>query len=198
MILTLLRHGMTEGNARNLYYGSANISLLPEGRAALEKARKTNEYPRGVRYYTSGLVRTEETFAILYGDTPHQQIPGLREMDFGVFEMRSYEELKSDPQFQAWITGDVEENVCPGGESAVNVTKRSLSAIQPVIEADMDAVCVIHGGVISGLMSTWFPDGGGRFALTPEPGHGYSVEFREGKPQSFRPAPYEKLSQKPV
>ena len=31
MKLTLIRHGITEGNARLLYYGAADIPLLPEG-----------------------------------------------------------------------------------------------------------------------------------------------------------------------
>ena len=31
MKLTLIRHGITEGNARRLYYGAADIPLLPEG-----------------------------------------------------------------------------------------------------------------------------------------------------------------------
>ena len=35
MKLTLLRHGITEGNRRRLYYGSTDLPLLSEGWAAL-------------------------------------------------------------------------------------------------------------------------------------------------------------------
>ena len=37
MKLTLIRHGITEGNARRLYYGAADIPLLPEGEEALRR-----------------------------------------------------------------------------------------------------------------------------------------------------------------
>ena len=192
MKLTLLRHGVTEGNLRRLYYGATDIPLLPQGREALRKARETSVYPAAGRYYTSGLGRTEETLRLLYGDVPHEKLPGLREMDFGVFEMRSYEELKSDSRYQTWITGDVEANVCPGGESAVDLTRRALSAIAPVIAAGEDAVCLIHGGVIASLMVSWFPGRGSRFTLTPQPGEGWQIDFTEGRPVDFRPAPFSK------
>jgi len=188
MKLTLLRHGITEGNLRRLYYGAADIPLLPQGRQALREERGV--YPTAARYYTSGMRRTEETFAVLYGDAPHEKLPGLREMNFGIFEMRSYEEIKDDPRFQAWIAGDMENNAFPGGESPAQVTRRALAAIAPVIAAGEDAVCVIHGGVIASLMTVWFPKRGNRFALTPRPGHGWQIDFEGGQPVDFRPAPF--------
>lgn len=190
MKLTLLRHGITEGNARHLYYGSADIPLLPEGIRDLERRRKEGGYPEAADYYTSGMYRTEQTFAVLYGDRPHTALPGLREMDFGDFEMRAYQELKDDPAFQTWIAGDVEKNICPGGESAEQVNQRALEALAPLLERDEDAVCVIHGGVIGGLMALWFP-GGSRYTWTPLPGCGWQVEFRGGKPVEYRKVPCE-------
>ena len=94
MKLYLLRHGQTEGSLRNLYYGAANIPVLPESLEELHAAAQRGVYPKAQRYYTSGLLRTEQTLAAIYGDVPHTQLPGLREMDFGDFEMHSYEELK--------------------------------------------------------------------------------------------------------
>ncbi len=118
MKLYLLRHGQTEGSLRNLYYGAANIPVLPESLEELHAAAQRGVYPKAQRYYTSGLLRTEQTLAAIYGDVPHTQLPGLREMDFGDFEMHSYEELKDWPSYQKWIE-DVEHNPCPnGGECA--------------------------------------------------------------------------------
>lgn len=45
-------------------------------------------------------------------------------MNFGDFEMKSYQELKDTAAYQAWIT-DVEHNVCPNGESAPQVLERN-------------------------------------------------------------------------
>lgn len=115
MKLYLLRHGQTEGSLRNLYYGAANIPVLPESLEELHAAAQRGVYPKAQRYYTSGLLRTEQTLAAIYGDVPHTQLPGLREMDFGDFEMHSYEELKDWPSYQKWIE-DVEHNPCPNGE----------------------------------------------------------------------------------
>ena len=110
MKLTLLRHGETDGSRRDLYYGAADIPALPESLAALHE--NAAAYPRAARYYTSGLLRTEQTLEAIYGPVAHQQLPGLREMNFGDFEMKSYQELKDTAAYQAWIT-DVEHNVCP-------------------------------------------------------------------------------------
>ena len=83
MILTMIRHGQTEGSLRDLYYGAADIPVLPESLAELHA--HAAQYPTAPRYFTSGLVRTEQTLHAIYGDVPHTALPGLREMDFGDF-----------------------------------------------------------------------------------------------------------------
>lgn len=190
MKLTLIRHGITLGNARRLYYGSTDLPLLPEGAAALTRLAASGGYPTAARYYTSGMLRAEQTLRILYGDVPHETLPGLREMDFGDFEMKSYEELRECPDYQAWISGDFEANVCPHGESGVQVTRRAMEALRPALAAGEDAVCVTHGGVIGGLLAAWFPQARGRYAWTPEPGHGFQIVFADGAPQSAIPVPF--------
>lgn len=116
MKLTLLRHGDTAGSRDDLYYGAADIPVLPDSLEMLAERAKTGVYPTAARYYTSGLVRTEQTLRALYGDVAHTQLPGLREMDFGDFEMKSYAELKDDPAFQAWCE-NAEHNACPMGKA---------------------------------------------------------------------------------
>ena len=179
MKLTLLRHGDTAGSRDDLYYGAADIPVLPDSLEMLAERAKTGVYPTAARYYTSGLLRTEQTIRALYGDVPHTQLPGLREMDFGDFEMRSYEQMKDDPAFQHWMT-DSEHLPCPNGESAPQTTARNLKAIETVLAEDSDAVCVIHGGVIAGFMMTWF--GGLRVDWYRKAGTGYQVIFENGVP----------------
>ena len=180
MKLTLLRHGETDGSRRDLYYGAADIPALPESLAALHE--NAAAYPRAKRYYTSGLLRTEQTLEAIYGPVAHQQLPGLQEMNFGDFEMKSYQELKDTAAYQAWIT-DVEHNVCPNGESAPQVLERNRAAMAQVLASGEDAVCVVHGGVTAGLMMTWF--GGGRYDYSVKPGTGFTVTFRDGRPVSY-------------
>lgn len=188
MKLTLLRHGETEGSQKNLYYGAADIPALPKSLEALQQKALTGVYPTAEHYYVSGMTRTIQTLRAIYGDVAYTVLPGLREMDFGDFEMHSYEELKDWPSYQKWIE-DVEHNPCPNGESAPLVLARNLEAIAPVLAADEDAVCVAHGGVISGLLMTWF--GGTRYDYLVRPGTGFAVEVTDGKPQRCRPIPEE-------
>ena len=54
MILTLIRHGETDANRRRLYYGAADLPLLPEAVRALRE----KHYPAAAHYYTSGRLRT--------------------------------------------------------------------------------------------------------------------------------------------
>ena len=182
MKLTLLRHGETEGSQKNLYYGAADIPALPKSLEALQQKALTGVYPTAEHYYVSGMTRTIQTLQAIYGDVAYTVLPGLREMDFGDFEMKSYAELKDDPAFQTWCQ-DAEHNACPHGESAPQVLERSLRAIQPVLDAGEDTVCVIHGGVTSGLMMHWF--GGTRYDYSPAPGTGFQAIFRDGKPEGY-------------
>lgn len=177
MKLTLLRHGETEGSQKNLYYGAADIPALPKSLEALQQKALTGVYPTAEHYYVSGMTRTIQTLRAIYGDVAYTVLPGLREMDFGDFEMRAYAgDLEHDPQFIVWCE-DSEHNMCPNGESAPQVLARNLAAIQPVIDAGEDAVCVIHGGVTAGLMMHWF--GGTRYDYLLAPGEGYQVSFNE-------------------
>ncbi len=71
--LHFIRHGTTEGNARKLYYGASDLPLLPEGEALIQKNADTGKYPNpcGCALFTSGMLRAEQTFNIIYGDLPH-------------------------------------------------------------------------------------------------------------------------------
>ena len=171
MKLTVLRHGDTAGSRDDLYYGAADIPVLPDSLEMLAERAKTGVYPTAARYYTSGLLRTEQTIRALYGDVAHTQGDA---------------ELKDAPVCQAWCE-DAEHNACPNGESAPQVLARNLAAIRPVLDAGEDAVCVIHGGVTAGLLMHWF--GGIRYDYPVAPGTGYQVTFEDGKPVSYRPVP---------
>ena len=180
MRLTLLRHGETEANRRRLYYGATDLPLLPESVRALREF--ADSAPAASRYYTSGMSRAEQTLEAIFGPVPHEILPGLREMKFGACEMQSYEQLKDDPAYQAWIQ-DVEHNRCPGGESADEVRRRSLAAVSTLLLRGEDCLCVTHGGVIAGLMTHWF--GGTRYDYTPAPGRGYQIVFQDGRPVTW-------------
>ena len=167
----LIRHGRTRANEEHLYCGSSDLPLSPGGEAEL---RQLHYFLPPVRFLTSGMTRTEQTLSLLFGEVPHEIRPAFREIDFGIFELHTYEELKDDPQYQRWLTGNNEENVPPQGESGVQMTRRVTQAIPKLLEND--TVLVTHGGVIAAIMDYLFPEAGkSRYAWQPEPGHGYKI-----------------------
>ena len=171
--LYLIRHGKTPANEAHLYCGSTDLPLSEGGRAEL-KALSYDIHPE--RILTSGMVRTEETLQILFGDIPHETDREFREIDFGAFEMKSYEELKEDPAYLAWITGDNDNNVPPNGESGNQMRARVMTALKEVLDREEDTLIVTHGGVIAMILETFFPEAGlNRYQWQPKPGHGYEI-----------------------
>lgn len=170
MSIYLIRHGKTEANEKHLYCGSTDLPLSDGGREALRSMRY-DIAPE--RFVTSGMKRTEETLKILFGNVPFFVDTRFREVDFGSFEMKSYAQLKDEPAYQAWISGDNEANVPPNGESGVQMTRRVLEALRELPDG---TALIAHGGVIAAIMASLFPqEGKHRYQWQPENGHGYEL-----------------------
>lgn len=174
MTIYLIRHGKTEANEKHLYCGSTNLPLSEAGREELQGGHYDI---KNVRFLISGMKRTEETLKILFGDVPYEVDPRFREVDFGIFEMHSYDELKETPGYQAWITGDNEANIPPNGESGLQMKERVLKAFFEIKE---DICIITHGGVIASIMEYLFPnEGKNRYQWQPKPGCGYAIVDRK-------------------
>ena len=174
MKLYLIRHGQTMANVKYIYCGSTDLPLSEEG---IEKLKKFHyAVPKDARFLTSGMLRTEQTLQILFGDREHGKDERFRELDFGVFEMHSYEELKERADYQAWISEDNEKNVTPSGESGEQMTKRVLEGLKELLEQQKDTVLITHGGVIAAIMAYLYPEENkNRFDWQPSPGCGYLI-----------------------
>ena len=171
MTIYLIRHGKTEANERKLYCGSTDLPLSEGGR---EELRQLHYEIKNARFLTSGRSRTNETLKILFGDVPYEEDSRFREVDFGIFEMHSYEQLKDSPEYQAWLTGDNEANVPPGGESGEQMKARVLKALCEIKE---DTVLITHGGVIAAIMQQLFPEEEkNRYEWQPKNGFGYVIQ----------------------
>lgn len=172
MSIYLIRHGKTWANERHIYCGSTDLSLSPGGRAELEMLHY--ELSGTYRFVTSGMKRANETLEILFGKVPYETDSRFREVDFGIFEMHDYEQLKDRADYQAWITGDDMANVPPQGESGNEMKQRALEAFSQLEDG---TVLVAHGGVISVIMQQLFPDEGKhRYQWQPGNGRGYCIE----------------------
>ena len=170
MTIYLIRHGKTSANEKHLYCGSTDLPLSDAGK---EELRSVHYDIKNVRFISSGMKRTNETLRILFGDVPYEVDPRFREVDFGIFEMHSYEELKDTPEYQAWLTGDNDANIPPQGESGVQMKARVLAAFSEIKE---DTCILTHGGCIAAIMEHLFPgDGKNRYEWQPKNGCGYII-----------------------
>ena len=186
--LYMIRHSLTEGNERRLYYGSTDLPLSANGRALCHELHGSLTLPEGILFATSGMLRAEETLQLLVGDVPHAIYPDLREMEMGAFEMHSYDELKDNPDYQAWLSDTSGEFVIPGGESNQAVRERAVGCVRKLAASEQDAMlAVCHGGIIAAVMHEFFRDLSRSFYdWIPHACHGYEIIFQNGQPVEWK------------
>lgn len=160
MEFILVRHGKTEYNERRQYCGALDPDLSDLGRQELEHSaiRAYLEEHTPDMVFCSPMRRTLQTAAILLDDrdVPLVAVPELREIDFGDFEGRSYEEMKDDPAYTAWLDTNCEGPI-PGGDfpesfrDDVEVCFESLMETCRTERVER-ALIVSHGGVLSTIL----------------------------------------------
>lgn len=181
--LYLIRHSLTAANERHLYCGSTDLPLSEAGRAVALGRR--GRLPVCGRYISSGMRRADETLLLMTGRGPDAVLPGLREMDFGAFEMKGYGELRDLPEYVRWIEGKAG---CPGGEDNGQFERRVLEAGAALLGLEAaSALAVCHGGTIVRLMAAWFPGAGRNFyQWQPGPAAGHLITVCDGRPEAFQ------------
>ena len=152
--LVIVRHGQTPGNGMRQYVGALDQPLSDEGRKQAEDA---THYPQVARVYVSTLRRTHETAAILFPHAEQVVVPGVQEMDFGVFAGRSADEMENDADYRAWVDGYCEGR-CPGGESRDEFTDRVCASLERMLRqaaarGERQVYLVAHGGTM--MASLW-------------------------------------------
>lgn len=160
--LVAVRHGMTAWNLERRYQGQRDIPLaFPEAEAALLRLRDALEGERFDLIYSSDLTRCRQTLEFSRA-APHgaQVLPEvrLREIDFGDYEGKTYDELKDQPDYRAWIDSVGEQRI-PGGENAADLRARLNAWLTDVASAaanvdgtaPIKVLAVAHGGVIREL-----------------------------------------------
>lgn len=193
----LIRHGTTEANQEKKYYGSTDLPLANEGVDKIGDLAVAGIYPKadGAKLYTTGLLRTEQTFFLIYGCREHDTVPELREYDFGDFEMKTHHQLKQDLDYHAWINDEEGRIPCPQGESLMDFRARVKKGFAEVLEnlskeekQGRDSIVVCHGGVISMIMGFCFPKVEKNvFQWQPDPGRGYTIHIIDGEPVAYDP-----------
>lgn len=193
MELVLMRHGSTLWNEQRRYLGHTDIPLSPKGVSELASARvKLQGWPIS-RVYCSDLARCRESLDAVRPDLSASAVydSALRELDFGAWEGRTYDELKDIPSYRQWLDNP-RQVTPPMGESWEAFERRITGVLHTVLPpADNDladdasysssVLVVAHGGVIRHIVSRLMP-GTAFWDVSSEPGSllVLSLERRHG------------------
>ncbi len=179
MTFYFLRHGATKGNLEKRYVGATDEGLLPESRQALLDMNR----PDVARVFISPLRRCVETAEILFPGVPREIVPDFREMDFGEFEYRNYQELKELPGYQAWLDS-AGRIPFPGGESRRDFSGRVVRAFDRIAlfapDFGGDAAIVAHGGTLMAIFEARALPKQDFYTYQVPAGHGYAAVWAKG------------------
>ncbi len=94
MELILIRHLKTPGNEKRQYIGSTDEELSEQEVLNFKQKYKIDSYPQVQQVIVSPMKRCIQTAELIYPEVQIQQESLLKECDFGIFEGKTYEELK--------------------------------------------------------------------------------------------------------
>jgi len=197
--ITLLRHGLCDGEAEGRYVGHTDAPLTRAGRSQLHQMREELVYPEAGALFVSPLKRCIETANILYPELNPIDLPGLKEYFFGEFENKTPEELQNHPLFARWIAGEPGLTP-PFAEDLTRFQTRINETFVKLCDGllktgTQNCVVVVHGGVIMALLAAfglpeapmhdWLAPSGCGFTLRIEP----SIWLRARKCEVIAMAP---------
>ena len=94
MELILIRHLKTPGNEKRQYIGSTDEELSEQEVLNFKQRYKIDSYPQVQQVIVSPMKRCIQTAELIYPKNQITQEVLLKECDFGIFEGKTYEELK--------------------------------------------------------------------------------------------------------
>ena len=149
-----MRHGKTEANKDGRYLGRTDVPLCREGE---EEALAGGTMPGVALVYVSPMLRARRTAELCFPNAVQKPVPDFREMDFGIFEGKNYEEMTGDPEYQKWVDGMC-RGKCPGGESMPEFIDRVFAAFDVIVRGAVAAgekklFITAHGGTVMALLS---------------------------------------------
>lgn len=164
--ITLIRHGITAGNDRKEYIGCRSDMLLSDKGISQVQSMAGNirdivgDMPTII---SSPMRRCIETAGYIWPDIKPEQVDDLKEMDFGDFEGKNYQDLNGNPEYQRWIDSGGRA-AFPNGEGLEEFSNRVMNALRSVLDnyssgdgSRINEVTIVcHGGTIMAVMSSIF------------------------------------------
>jgi len=151
--LYLIRHGETELNVKEVYYGWTDCGLSEKGVMQSEDLADILQNVSFAAVVSSSLIRAVATAAIVSGYTPDEIIKDdrLREQNFGDWEGLHHSEIKEKYK-EAWENWSSDwKNAAPTkGESFFEMYNRIKSSIEDILTEykGKKVLIVSHQGVM--------------------------------------------------
>lgn len=154
--ITLFRHGLTEANERKAYIGWTDSPLSKRGKLEIGKLQAClTDYEMVL---ASDLQRCVDTAHMLFPAAVIQTNPLFREMNWGVWEGKTYEQLQDEVSYQQWLASPMEAAI-PEGESYPVFSKRVALGWQQLYTKQFAKMALVtHGGVIRELLVRYAPE----------------------------------------
>ena len=151
MLLRLLRHPATAPSGERCI-GQTDVALSKEGLAAIERIAEDAARTKPARILSSDLRRCRTLADAIAARLDICPEPDAiwREVNFGGWENRTWDEIRSDDPhtLAAWMEHFVTV-APPGGESFHQLQSRVVSALQKIDPEPFDSLLVVtHAGVI--------------------------------------------------
>jgi broad specificity phosphatase PhoE len=153
----LIRHGITAWHAEGRVLGQRDVPLSPEGVAQAEEAAANLAGVKLGEVLSSPLQRAVQTAEIIGRDAGIEvaRDPRLNDFKLGKWTGMSYAEVAADAEYQRFLRDPASSGI-PGGESLLEIQRRSVAAIEQALSdaPSGDAVAIVtHAGVIRVLLS---------------------------------------------
>ena len=185
MNIWLIRHGLTLPGEEGRYQGFLDDGLSEKGKLRLREAPQKPSH-----VYTSPAKRARETASILFPFAEQVCIPDLWEMNFGVFEGRTYREMENDARYREWVDGMCLGR-CPGGESRASFSERVCNAFLDILikekerqqnnAPENDLFIVSHGGTQMAILERWGRPARDYYSWQSPCGSGWLLTLQENK-----------------
>lgn len=165
MSILIARHGETDWNIAKRVQGTTDIPLNENGirQAELLCGNLERDNVNLCRIYSSCQKRALATAEIVGSryNVPVKVIPGLEEMNLGIFEGHTWDEIGTlyPDEFKKWES-DKRYNKAPNGESYQDLLERLFSAFDRIlkeaeddINSGRDILILTHGAVMMSLLT---------------------------------------------
>ena len=183
MELILIRHLKTPGNEKRQYIGSTDEELSEQEVLNFKQKYKIDSYPQVQQVIVSPMKRCIQTAELIYPKNQITQEVLLKECDFGIFEGKTYEELKDRAEYQAWLDsgGTI---AFPEGEEQKEFRSRCvrgmLCQVDRLCKENVEtAAFVVHGGTIMAVLEQLAEDQKDFYHWQVENGGGYRTLVNE-------------------